>query len=353
MKLSYLILLFFCFSAYAHDSSNSYLTLNLQEQQIKGSIEVAVLDIENRIGLDRNLDQKITWAEIRTQQKTISDYVLSQFSIQSCQLTFNDLLINNHNNEAYLYLKFTTDCPANTPFLKVDYDLFFQQDSLHRGFLTINKNQQQTSYLFSPRQRHFEISFKENPFINQFINYFQQGVWHIWIGFDHILFLLNLLLPAVFLYRNSFKKSFKDILIIVTAFTLAHSITLILATTKILSFSSQWIEFSIALSILLVAINNLFSFFIKQRWILAFGFGLLHGFGFASVLLALDFNNLVTSLVAFNIGVEAGQLAIVSCFFPIIYVLRHTLFYRVIIFYGGSIASIVIALFWMSERIVK
>jgi len=341
-----LLLLLLSINAYAHESSNSYLQINMQQQYITGTWDIAILDLENILGLDNNLDRKITWAEIKANKSVISAYALNQLIIKtpkkSCNLHLTDLLINKLNYEAYAHLKFATDCNAKITELSINYNLFFQRNALHRGFLTIENNKQY-NYMFSPEQNNFQINLQQNNSFKQFMNYFQQGIWHIWIGFDHILFLLNLLLPIVLI--KSFKLAFKDVAIIVTTFTIAHSITLALAIFNIINLPSKWVEFTILLSIILVALNNLFPIFTKYRWLLTFIFGLIHGFGFASALLALNFKNLITSLFAFNIGIEFGQLIIVSLFFPIIYLLRN----QILIFKIASIASAILAIIWMYQ----
>ncbi len=193
----------------------------------------------------------------------------------------------------------------------------------------------------------------------QFIDYAREGVWHIWIGFDHILFLLSLLLPAVLLWRapgwlavETFRAAFVDVFKIVTAFTLAHSITLSLATLGLVSLPSRWVESAIAASVVLAALNNLWPLFHRRRWMVAFGFGLIHGFGFASVLvdLGLPREALALALVGFNLGVEAGQLAIVALFLPLAFTLRRTAFYRRAVMVGGSVLIVALAGTWLIER---
>ena len=143
-----------------------------------------------------------------------------------------------------------------------------------------------------------------------------------------------------------------DVLKIVTAFTLAHSVTLTLATFEVITLQSRWVESGIAASVVIAALNNLFPVVHGRRWIVAFGFGLLHGFGFASVLtdLGLPRSVLPWALVGFNVGVEIGQLTIVAAFLPIAYALRRTWVYRKMLFIGGSIAIIAMASIWFIER---
>ena len=146
---------------------------------------------------------------------------------------------------------------------------------------------------------------------------------------------------------------FWDVLRIVTAFTLAHSITLSLAALSVIALPSRLVESTIALSVVLAALNNLWPVVAGRRWAVAFGFGLIHGFGFASVLadLGLPRDALVLALVGFNLGVEAGQLAIVALFLPLAYGLRRSWAYRRMIFLGGSVLIALVAAVWMAERI--
>jgi hypothetical protein len=189
--------------------------------------------------------------------------------------------------------------------------------------------------------------------------YIVDGIWHIWIGFDHILFLLSLLLPSVLVRWkgawepvNSQRRAAVEVLKVVTAFTLAHSITLSLAALGVVTLPSRLVESVIAASVVLAALNNLRGTVERRRWLLAFVFGLVHGFGFASVLadLGLPQGALVLALVGFNVGVELGQLAIVAAFLPLAFSLRGTRFYRVGVLTGGSILVALIASWWFMQR---
>jgi hypothetical protein len=149
-----------------------------------------------------------------------------------------------------------------------------------------------------------------------------------------------------------FRSAFWNVFTVVTAFTVAHSITLSLAALGVVTLPSRLVESAIAASVLLVALNNLWPVVIGRRWAIAFVFGLIHGFCFASVLadLGLPQDALLLSLVAFNVGVELGQLAIVVVFLPVAYALRETRFYRLFVMVGGSVGVALIALAWLVER---
>jgi len=213
--------------------------------------------------------------------------------------------------------------------------------------------------VLGPDRPRLELRAEGRPRWRQFVDYAREGVWHIWIGFDHILFLLSLLLPAVFVWRGGawrpaerFATTLWDVFKVATSFTVAHSITLSLAALSIIQLPSRLVESTIALSVVLAALNNLWPLVHERRWLVAFGFGLIHGFGFASVLadLGLPREALLLALVGFNVGVELGQLAIISAFLPLAYAMRATWAYRRVVFIGGSAAIVLIAAVWLIER---
>lgn len=189
--------------------------------------------------------------------------------------------------------------------------------------------------------------------------YLREGLHHIWIGVDHILFLLVLMLPAVLVFREGrwrprvgLRPAAVELLKVVSAFTLAHSVTLSLAALQLVALPPRWVEVAIAASVMVAACHNLRPLFGISPWTLAFGFGLLHGLGFANALagFGLPDGALPLALLGFNLGVEAGQLAIVTLFFPLAWTLRTGRPYRVWVLQGGSVIVIVIAGLWLWER---
>jgi hydrogenase/urease accessory protein HupE len=189
---------------------------------------------------------------------------------------------------------------------------------------------------------------------------FVKGVWHIWTGYDHILFLIALLLPGVLQRRATGweaqaapRSILSDVLKTVTAFTLAHSITLSLAALEIVRLPPRFVESAIAASVILAAVNNLLPLLSDRGWLVAFTFGLMHGFGFANALadLGLRRATLAPALFGFNFGVELGQLAIVGLFLPPALLLRHRSFYHRALLPAGSGAIAVVAALWLAERV--
>ena len=260
-------------------------------------------------------------------------------------------------------MAFSAICDFNIDKLVVSYSLFADLDPSHRGLLKLNyKNANlpaTKTAIFSPDATLQTFVLEKPSRLTEFKAYVIEGIWHIWKGFDHVLFLISLLLPSVLIYDNKkwqaaphFKAPLLDILKVVTGFTLTHSITLTLATLQVISLSSRWVESVIALSIVLAAVNNLYPFVLRRRWLVAFIFGLIHGFGFATVLadLGLQHRPLVIALIGFNVGVDVGELCIVSAFVPIAYALRHSNFYQKTIFYIGSALIVLIASIWFVER---
>ena len=277
-----------------------------------------------------------------------------------CALSVPDQLIDRHSDGAYTVLQLALACPNKSPKqLTINYRLFADIDPQHRGLLKLESAGQARTAIFGPASRQQQFTLEKNSRLTQFADYAREGVWHIWVGFDHILFLLSLLLPAVLIWQRArwqaaprFSTSFFEVAKIVTAFTLAHSITLSLATLGVVALPTRLVESAIAASVVLAALNNLRPLLRGRRWMVAFGFGLIHGFGFASVLadLGLPSGALVLALVGFNVGVEAGQLAIVSVFLPLAFVLRRSWFYQRLVVGGGSLLIAAVASVWLAER---
>jgi len=365
MKRLLLLLAVVLFPAHAlaHKASDAYLTIERSGATLAGRLDVALRDLDNAIGLDDNGDGDITWGEVRLRADAIAAYVLPRLAVSSggtqCALAASDLRIDTHTDGAYAVLTLAGACPGRAPTLSLDYRLFEGIDPQHRGLLNFVDEGRSHSVVFTADAPRRVVGGDNARPLAQFATYVHEGVFHIWTGFDHVLFLLSLLLPAVLVRRDgrwaaadSLRVATQDVVKVVTAFTLAHSITLTLAACSIVELPSRWVESAIALSVVLAALNNLYPIVASGRWIAAFGFGLLHGFGFAGALhdLGLPAGSLALSLAGFNLGVEAGQLAIVLVFLPLAFLSRSTWAYRRLVFGGGSLVTAAIASVWLVER---
>ena len=353
----------------AHKPSDSYLSISVGDTGVKGQWDIALRDLDFAIGLDTDGNGEITWGEVRAKHGEIAAYALARLAVRGdgapCAIEPGAQQIDDHTDGAYTVLPLAIRC-ANVPAqLAIDYTLFADLDPQHRGLLNLQALGLTRTAVLGPQAPTQAFELKAVSRWAQFIDYAREGVWHIWIGFDHILFLLSLLLPAVLLWRGrqaqhwqpaeTFRQAGIDVLKTVTAFTLAHSITLSLATLGFMSLPSRWVESAIAASVVLAALNNVWPVLHSRRWMVAFGFGLIHGFGFASVLvdLGLPREALALALVGFNLGVEGGQLAIVAVFLPLAFALRRTAFYRRAVMVGGSMLIAVLAGIWLVERVFQ
>ena len=350
-------------NAYAHKPSDSYLQLAVQENKLLGQWDIALRDLDFAIGLDEDGNHAITWQEVVNKQKEMQAYAFARLHIQlkktDCPIKYGQILIDHHTDGNYAVLQFTANCKGQINQLALRYSLFADLDPSHRGLLKLDYKDATKTAIFGPDNALQSFMLAKPNRFNEFKDYLTEGIWHIWTGYDHILFLISLLLPAVLIYNHNkwhaaahFKVPFLDIFKVVTAFTLAHSITLTLATLQVVSLPSRLVESVIALSIVLAALNNLHPTILGRRWVVAFIFGLIHGFGFAAVLadLGLTDSTLAIALIGFNVGVEIGQLCIVMVFVPLAYGLRHSRFYQYTVLYGGSIVVALIASAWFIER---
>ena len=349
-------------TAQAHKPSDSYLTLSAGDR-LAGEWKIALRDLDGAIGLDRDDDGAITWGELRARHADIAAYALSRLRIagerETCATRAGEQLVDGLSDGAYTVLRFTIDCTEPPSALDVEYDLFFDIDRQHRGLFRLDTGGASQTAVFSPEQRRQRFDLAAPSPVRQFLAYVHEGIWHIWIGYDHVLFVLTLLLPAVLRRRPEgwtavadFRTAFLHVVGIVSAFTLAHSFTLSLAALGVIGLPSRLVESVIAASIVVAALNNIYPLVTRRLWLVALAFGLAHGFGFASVLadLGLPREALLPALVAFNLGVEIGQLAIVAAVLPLIYGLGRWRHYPRAVLQGGSLAIVSIAALWFVER---
>lgn len=354
-------------SASAHKPSDSYLMLKVSADEVTGQWDIALRDLDVALGLDADGDGQITWGEVRSRHAEIAAFALARLKVQAdgqpCTATAGPQQVDEHTDGSYTVIPLRLNCAkAPAEQLEISYSLFADIDPQHRGLLNLaTPGGTRTAVLGpqAPTQGFTLAAGSQAGPLAQFITYVREGVWHIWIGFDHILFLLALLLPAVVVWSGTRWQAVQrlpqaawDVLRIVTAFTVAHSITLSLAALGLVSLPSRLVESAIAASVVLAALNNVWPLFQGRRWSVAFVFGLIHGFGFASVLadLGLPQDALVLALVGFNVGVELGQLAIVVVFLPLAYALRRTAFYRKGVLLLGSLLIAAVAAAWFLER---
>lgn len=357
----------------AHFKGFTYIYLNVSETELGGRYEVLLPDLLDRVDLDADGDGVISKAEIDAQAETLYRQFEGYLTVLSNGQPY-EIVIDRHEYldvpfGSYVLLQFKVDGLSPVPdTVEMAYDGRIWDDPAHQTMLLIESNEKiglegneaHPTLIFAPGQDQRQVSMLGETRSEAFQRLLKQGVIHIAIGYDHIVFLLTLLLPAVLLLNQGRwapterpKDAFLNLLTVVTLFTIAHSITLSLAALDLIRLPGVLVESLIAFSIVVMAFANLMAWRSAGTKSVVFGLGLLHGFGFAYVLAPLNIaqSTLVVSLLAFNLGVELGQLVIVMMVFPVLYLLRRWTYYVPVILWGVSALAILAGLRWMYMRI--
>lgn len=357
--------------AHGHTLGQGYLVLNASPEMITGHVEITLTDLDTALDLDTGGDGKVIDAELLPEMDRVFGYLAERIDVGSADgwygLQFNSYEIINLPLGRYLQARFEITAAPVPPELRLRYEVLFDRDPDHRGFLVVSGNAfsdyanqgEETSLVFGPDRPVRAFDLRVQSRLRSFTDFVGQGVWHIWIGIDHILFLLALILPSVLVRRDgrwqpttSFRSAMWNVIKIVTLFTIAHTITLTVAALDIFTLPSRLVESIIALSVVVAALNNVYPILHGHIGWVVFGFGLFHGFGFASVLshLVKNTSNLIVDLLGFNVGVELGQIAVVAALIPLLFLLSRR------DFYGRSLVPVtsgligLLALGWFAER---
>jgi hypothetical protein len=347
----------------AHAQSYGFLHVEVDGDRVSGQLELAVRDLDLAYGLDAEGDGKITWGDLRRREKEIAADVLKQISVGPangpCHLTTKDIEIDSRGGENYAILPFVGSCDTIGGQVRIGYELMFPLDAQHRGLVDITRGEIGRSTVMTPETRVATLDLESNNLLDIAGSFVAHGAHHIWTGYDHMLFLTTLLLSAVVIRSNNQWRPVERLTgtlwaaaKVVTAFTLAHSITLSGAALGFVQLPSRLVECVIAASVAAAAINNLFPMVSQRIWLAAFVFGLMHGFGFASALtdLGLPPARKLVALLSFNIGVELGQLAVVACLLPILFLMRDAKAYTRVALPAGSLVIAVIGVLWLVQR---
>lgn len=357
--------------AHAHKASDAYLQLQGNGDTLSVRWDISLRDLDAVLDLDSNGDQKLSWGEVRSRLDDIQAYALAKLRLQQGRCVLQQAkvpAVEDRIDGAYLVLQLRARCEVATS-MEIEYRLFGEVDPTHRGLLRIEASQGMAPVLRSldPTGGPVSVTWPGGSGVGNSdastaftASFFRDGVHHIVIGYDHILFLICLLLPAVLRRRNgawepvaNWRDAVWPMVGTVTMFTVAHSITLALAGLKIVTLSPRIIEPGIALTIMVAALDNLWPVLRGRRKLFTFLFGLIHGFGFAGVLSELDLpvSGFVSALLQFNLGVEAGQLVIVTVALVVLLLLRHWQRYAPVVLRGGSAVALGVAVIWFVERV--
>ena len=352
--------------AQAHKASDAYLTLQVDGARVEQRLDVALRDLDRDLVLDADDDGALRWGEVRARWPALTALAADAVRVgadgAACRTVASAApALDDHVDGAYAVLRTTLQCAAPVRSLTLDYRLFAATDPTHRGIVRVVTAAGQQSAVAVPGAAALAFAVDGSGAApgRGFAGFFVEGMHHIAIGLDHVLFLVTLLMVAVWrrdghgwVARASARSAWAEAFKLVTAFTVAHSLTLALAALGVLAPPSRWVESLIAASVLLAAVDNLWPLLPGPRWPVVAFFGLVHGFGFAGPLqdLGLERGALALPLLVFNLGVEVGQLVIVALLLPLACALRHARWYRVGVVRVGSTAIALLALGWVLDR---
>ncbi|MCR8635857.1 HupE/UreJ family protein [Paenibacillus radicis (ex Xue et al. 2023)] len=332
-------------AASAHPLNNGYSQLTVMQNSVKYELFIPEYSLQK---YDENHDGSLSTEEITLYKTELENELRAKVRLlQNLEpMDFSLESLEKSTKESINGITFLINYTSREPIFgfTIEYTMLFdQEDPNHLNFALImnGKDVDQTIFDSMHRSYHFE-SLHTAGQTAVLWKYFLLGIEHILLGFDHLLFLFSLILVAA---------GYRDIVKIVTAFTVAHSITLLLASLGYVSLNPVWIEAAIALSICYVALENIVSGKYAMRWVLTFIFGLVHGLGFAGALeeIGLPKAYFVSSLLIFNLGVEIGQLAVVFAVLPLLLWVRRGKWRRTIII-AGSVLIFIRAFWWLLER---
>ena len=358
--------------SYAHTKDEDYIYISIKNGAIEGEFHVNVDDISKVDGVPAvNADLPV--AEYgESVEIALKKYLAANFFIgagaEVYSMQFSDLSILREKGD-FMVVPFVITEDNIPDLLTIEHNLFHDQNPSHRGLVLVRTVEQtnsdygreHTALIFGPKNTVQQLDLNAIPSLISRTGMIYQGVLHIWAGYDHILFLLALVLPIVLVSNGKqripvehFSSAFRRLLGIVTVFTVAHSITLLLAMLDLVSVNARIVESVIALSIALAALNNIYHWVNRGTLWIVLLLGLFHGLGFASVMAELPFRmkDLAGMVLRFNVGVELGQIAIVSCLFPLLYIVRRRSFYQPVVLRGLSWVLVLISAVWLYQRAV-
>jgi len=348
----------------AHASSQAYLQLSGDATHSRLQADLALRDLDAALDLDADGDGLLTWGELRQAESRIQRWVSQGVGLSGCTASWqpSPLSLVQRSDGLYTRLVLTTACPLSGN-ASLRYHLLAEVDPTHRALLrTERAGQAGQAAVLSPARALVPDTEPTPP-----VAFWQEGIHHLLTGHDHLLFLLCLLLPALPRRQpvganartgtGEWTQTLRPIVGWVTAFTLAHSVTLGLAVLAGVRLPGAVIEPLIAASIVLAALDNLRPFLHRllglPRWGVALGFGLVHGFGFAGALGELDLpaQELAWALLQFNLGLELAQLGVVALAVAALWRLRRWSGYARWVQGLGSALAAALGTAWVWQRL--
>lgn len=348
---------------HSHELSTSFISVDASDDgQLSGQIKVKLLDLKDALTMDVDNNGELTWNEIESVKPNIIDYIHQRLRFSrnqvDCNMQLSQKMMLQQTDATYLLIPMQATCALNGS-LEVKYEMLFDILANHKAIVSVKDGANDYLSVITNSDDTSSFSIASTGMWHTFVTFVYQGIFHILIGYDHILFLLTLLLTVSFYRDNGKWKAIKSktsiikrTLWIVTSFTIAHSITLSGTALGIVPQFGTWVEVIIAASILFNVLNNVYPI-VRHLTIITFVFGLIHGMGFAGALteLGIPSTQKTLAVLAFNIGVELGQLLLILAILPVLIAIRDfDLYRRKILPFLSSIIG-VLAMYWMISRI--
>lgn len=366
--------------AWAHKGSDAYLDVQsatgADAAPLTLTLAIAIKDLDLLVPLDANADGKVTWGETKAALPALHDLLQANTAVEgdatnpACHLGWTYAGLERRSDGAYIRFASDAACMGDTSFR---YSLLREQDPTHRLLVTGMVDGHPLLSTWSAVQpgglpirqaKTAGAAAAPQTGLATFWVYLKLGVHHLLEGYDHLAFLLALVLPLRLALGRRARSTIQEegahpgsnwwaLLRTITAFTIGHSVTLILATLGLTSASPAWVEPAIAASIAMTALLNLYPVRRVRTDVLALLFGMVHGYGFASLLTeaAAPSGLLPWALAGFNLGVECGQLLAVAGWVLLSQVVQHQPWYGRVVLRGGSWLLVAIAAFWFWQRV--
>ncbi|HRI51340.1 MAG TPA: HupE/UreJ family protein [Pseudomonadota bacterium] len=326
--------------AAAHQSSVVYSDIAVAGRQVELTLQVTSNDLYQALGLAK--ERPVTLQEARDGAARLGAYFMAQVTVENhghpCPGEADEPDFLDKGGSFFFIQRLHYRCLRSLEEAEITYNLMFDIDPRHQGLAHVRAFGSESEHVFRSQSRTLRLGHPLGV-LDNVRDYLQLGIEHIFTGYDHLAFLFGLLIiaaavgasptggPSAPAAPGGMRRGLGYVVRIVTAFTIAHSVTLVASALGWVALPSRLVESFIAVSIGYVAVENILRPEPRHRFLLTFSFGLMHGFGFASVLkeVGLPKAGLLWSLLSFNLGVELGQLAVVVLGFPVLFLLaRHS-----------------------------
>lgn len=350
--------------AQAHSGSTAYLQATVSGGTLQLRADYALRDLDDALGVDGNDDGQLTWAELQAATPALLAYLAPRLSVEAdgvaCPLTANpSVQVTDHADGPYAVVQLSGQCQGEPVEWQLTDNALFEFDASHRALLRWQQGSETSAATLSPERRSLLLNGQRGSEAT-LRDYFREGLAHVWSGWDHMLFIAGLFLAAALRREHGrwqpvarLGPALADAAKLVTAFTIAHAVTLCLTALGLVSLPSRFVESLVALSVLFAGLNNLLPMVERRAlFVLAWVFGLIHGTAIAGALLELGLptSGRLLALLGFNIGVEAAQLLLVLLLVPLAFALRHWRAYVPAVLWPGSALVALAGLVWFIDR---